>query len=302
MNDKTKAWIKASRLRTLPLALSCIGMGGFLAAVYNHFSWAILFLSLLTTIFLQVLSNLANDYGDSVSGVDGNDREGPGRAVQAGLITLGEMKRAIIVMAGLSFVCGVSLVVLAFQDNWQLVLTFLILGLLSIYAAITYTAGKSPYGYAGLGDISVFIFFGLIGVMGSFYLHTGYLVNDIALPAASCGLLATGVLNVNNIRDIISDSKAGKRSIPVRLGRKRAVYYHWSLLILAIITAIIYVIFNYSHPAQFSFLLVIPLLIKNALAVYQKEKAMELDPYLKQMAITTMFFVLIFGISHILVA
>lgn len=300
MNSKTKAWIKASRLRTLPLALSCIGMGGFLAAIYHRFSLPVLVLSLLTTLFLQVLSNLANDFGDSVSGVDSKEREGPDRSVQSGLITLREMKNGMIVMSILSFICGVLLIFFAFRDNWQMILIFLILGLLAIYAAITYTAGKSPYGYAGLGDISVFIFFGLVGVMGSFYLHTGFLVKDVVLPAASCGLLATGVLNVNNIRDIVSDSKAGKRSIPVRLGRAKAVYYHWVLLSLSMITATAFVLANYSHPVQFSFLLVVPLLVKNAVAVYRKSKAMELDPYLKQMALTTMIFVLIFGLSHIL--
>lgn len=300
MNDQTKAWIKAARLRTLPLALSCIGMGGFLAAVYQEFSWGILCLSLLTTLFLQVLSNLANDYGDSVSGVDSSDRQGPDRAVQSGLITLQQMKNAIILFSGLSFVSGVALIYIAFQSNWILVLIFLVLGILSIYAAITYTAGKSPYGYAGLGDISVFIFFGLIGVMGSFYLHVGYLSYDIALPAASCGLFAVAVLNVNNIRDIESDKIAGKRSIPVRLGRKKAVYYHWAILGSGVVLSLLYVLMNFENVIQLSFLIVTPLVFLNAKAVYQKTQAMELDPYLKQMAITTMLFVIVFGVSHVI--
>ena len=301
MNDKIKAWIKASRLRTLPLALSCIGMGGFLAAIHQQFSWVILSLSLLTTIFLQVLSNLANDYGDSVSGVDSKEREGPGRAVQSGLISLKEMKNAIIVLAVLSFVSGVFLINLAFQTNWILILIFLTLGVLAIYAAITYTAGKSPYGYIGLGDVSVFVFFGLIGVMGSFYLYAGNLVYDIALPAASCGLFAVAVLNVNNIRDIESDKQAGKRSIPVRLGRKKAVIYHWVILALGVISSMVYVSMNFQSLIQLSFLAVTPLVFMNAKAVYTKTKAMDLDPYLKQMAITTMLFVIVFGISHVIV-
>ena len=300
MNAKTKAWIKASRLRTLPLALSCIGMGGFLAAIHLQFSWAILSLSLLTTVFLQVLSNLANDYGDSVSGVDGKERQGPGRAVQSGLISLSEMKRAIIIFASLSFLSGIALIYLAFQTNWPLVLVFLVFGILAIYAAITYTAGKSPYGYVGLGDISVFVFFGLLGVMGSFYLHTGYVVYDIALPAASCGLFAVAVLNVNNIRDIESDEKAGKRSIPVRLGRSKAVVYHWLILGMAVAFTIIFVVLNYQSIVQWSFLAILPLVYVNARAVYVKKQAMDLDPYLKQMAITTMLFVIVFGISHLL--
>ena len=287
-------------MRTLPLALSCIGMGGFLAAIHQQFSWAILGLSLLTTVFLQVLSNLANDYGDSVSGVDGMERQGPGRAVQSGLITLPEMKRAMILFAILSFVTGITLIYLAFQNNWPLVLIFLLFGVLSIYAAITYTAGKSPYGYVGLGDISVFIFFGLLGVMGSFYLHTGYVAYDIALPAASCGLFAVAVLNVNNIRDIESDEKAGKRSIPVRLGRSKAVVYHWLILGFAVAFTILFVVLNYQSLVQWSFLIILPLVYINARAVYVKKQAMDLDPYLKQMAITTMLFVIVFGISHLL--
>ena len=300
MNTKTKAWIQAARLRTLPLALSCIAMGGFLAAVYNRFSWPVMILSLLTTIFLQVLSNLANDYGDSVSGVDGKSRQGPDRAVQSGLITLSEMKNAMILMSVLSFVTGILLIYLAFQDNWLQALVLLLIGIAAIYAAITYTAGKSPYGYMGLGDISVFVFFGLVGVMGSFFLHTGYLLQQIALPAASCGLFAVAVLNVNNIRDIESDKVAGKRSIPVRIGRGKAVIYHWALLLLGFACTLVYVLMNFQGFLQFGFVLAAPLLIVNARAVYQKRKAMELDPYLKQMAITTMLFVIFFGVSHLL--
>ena len=297
---KTKAWVKAARLRTLPLALSCIAMGGFMAAVYHSFSWAVMVLSLITTVFLQVLSNLANDYGDSVSGVDGLERQGPDRAVQSGLITLGEMKRAIVWMAILSFVTGVALIYLAFPNNWITALVLLLVGVAAIYAAITYTAGKSPYGYMGLGDISVFIFFGLVGVMGSFFLHTGFLMYEIALPAASCGLFAVAVLNVNNIRDIESDKLAGKKSIPVRIGRSKAVVYHWLLLGLGFLSAVIYVLINFEGIVQFGFVLALPLLFNNALAVYRKRKAMELDPYLRQMAVTTMLFVVFFGISHLI--
>ena len=300
MNVKTKAWIKAARLRTLPLALSCIAMGGFLAAVYDRFSWAVMILSLLTTIFLQVLSNLANDYGDSVSGVDSKSRQGPDRAVQSGLISLAQMKKAVILFACISLVSGLSLILVAFQDSWWQALVLLVIGLAAIYAAITYTAGSSPYGYIGLGDISVFLFFGLVGVMGSFFLHTGFLLTEIALPAASCGLFAVAVLNVNNIRDIESDKVAGKRSIPVRLGREKAVIYHWFLLLAGFTCTMIYVLMTFESYLQFGFILAAPLLIVNAKAVYSKKKAMELDPYLKQMALTTMLFVMFFGVSHLL--
>jgi 1,4-dihydroxy-2-naphthoate octaprenyltransferase len=200
-----KHWVSAFRLRTLPLALSSIMMGGFLAASVNAFQWDIFLLCISTTIFLQVLSNLANDYGDSIHGADSVDRKGPSRAVQSGKISANQMKTGIIVFVLLSLISGVSLLFVAFGLNWNAILFFLGLGILSILAAIAYTVGKRPYGYAGLGDISVFIFFGLIGVLGSLYLFIHELKWEYILPAISCGVFAVGVLNINNIRDIESD-------------------------------------------------------------------------------------------------
>ena len=293
------AWVAASRPRTLPLALASIFLGSFLAAFYGEFDWLILLLAALTTIFLQVLSNLANDYGDSIHGADSVEREGPSRSVQAGHITAAAMRKGMILFAGLSFVSGVLLITLAIQVSWQELLFFLGLGVLAIIAAITYTSGKRPYGYAGLGDISVFIFFGLVGVLGTFYLHTGYFEPDLLLPAASSGFFATAVLNLNNIRDIRSDKAAGKFSVPVRIGRKLAVYYHWALLGLGLLASILFVLLDYRSPWQWLFLLSVPLLIVNAKAVKQKETAVALDPYLKQMALTTLAYVVTFGAGHL---
>lgn len=296
----TKHWLVAFRLRTLPLALASIAMGSFLAASLEKFNWSIFVLTSLTTIFLQILSNLANDYGDSIHGADSMEREGPQRAVQSGAISAKMMFRAMILFGFLSFVSGLLLLYLAI-NSWQTFLVFLGLGLLSILAAITYTAGKKPYGYAGLGDISVLIFFGFVAVLGTFYLHTKMLLWEISLPAISCGFLAVAVLNVNNIRDIESDKKAGKKSIPVRIGRKKAVFYHYFLLTVALLTSVIYVIIFYQKPTQLIFLIVIPLLFINAKAVTQKQKPQELDPYLKQMAVTTLLFVISFGVGQVLV-
>jgi 1,4-dihydroxy-2-naphthoate octaprenyltransferase len=163
--------------------------------------------------------------------------KGPSRAVQSGKISANQMKTGIIVFVLLSLISGVSLLFVAFGLNWNAILFFLGLGILSILAAIAYTVGKRPYGYAGLGDISVFIFFGLIGVLGSLYLFIHELKWEYALPAISCGVFAIGVLNINNIRDIESDQKAGKYSIPVRIGKEKAVLYHWSLIVVGLITA-----------------------------------------------------------------
>jgi len=294
-----KIWIQAFRLRTLPLALSSIFMGSFLAAFRQNFQNEVLYLSILTTIFLQILSNLANDYGDSVHGADSQDRKGPSRAVQSGQISALAMRNAIGVFVVLSLVSGLSL--LWFADiSLQIFGVFLSLGILSILAAITYTAGKKPYGYAGLGDISVMLFFGLVGVLGVYFLHTKSFEFDLLLPALSCGFLATGVLNVNNIRDIESDKKAGKKSIPVRIGRQNAVFYHWFLLFGAVFCAFAFIFLNFKSGYQFLFLMVLPMLGYNAWAIKTYQEAHRLDPFLKQLALASLQFVLLFGFGNLL--
>jgi len=292
----SKAWLHAFRLRTLPLSLSCIGMAGFLAAAIDKFDPLVFILCCVTTVFLQLLSNLANDYGDSIHGADHAERKGPSRAVQSGLISITQMRNAVIVFSILSLVSGIILLIISFGTDWRAILFFLSLGLLSIVAAIGYTVGKKPYGYIGLGDISVLIFFGLVGVMGSFYLFTHQISWQIVLPALSCGLFSIAVLNVNNIRDIDSDRTAGKYSIPVRIGKEKASIYHAILLTSGVASAVVYTLLNYQTPYQFLFLLTSPLLIRNALAIHQKISS-ELDPFLKQMALSTLLFVFLFGIG-----
>lgn len=294
-----KHWIEAFRLRTLPLALASIGMGSFLAAADEGFRWEVLTLAALTTIFLQVLSNLANDYGDSQNGADSVDRQGPQRAVQSGAITPKSMLKGIIILAILSLISGLTLLYVAVGLS-TLFWLFLGFGILSIIAAVTYTAGSRPYGYVGLGDASVFIFFGWLGVMGTYFLHTLSLDWSILLPATTCSCFAVAVLNINNIRDIQSDEKAGKITIPVRLGRDKAVIYHWTLLLIGIACATIYIVMEFEHLWAFAFVLVLPLLLKNGQAVAQKTNPKELDPYLKQMALTTLLFVIVFGVGLLL--
>ncbi|HEX6227486.1 MAG TPA: 1,4-dihydroxy-2-naphthoate polyprenyltransferase [Chryseolinea sp.] len=296
-----KIWLKAFRLRTLPLALSCIAMGGFLAASAHAFRWDIFLLCILTTIFLQILSNLANDYGDSIHGADSIDRKGPSRAVQSGEISAHQMKAAVVVFVLLCLASGITLLVVSFGWNWEAMLFFFGLGLLSIIAAIAYTVGKRPYGYVGLGDFSVLVFFGLVGVMGSYYLFTKQISWHQMLPALSCGFFSIGVLNINNIRDIESDKKAGKFSIPVRVGRGNAILYHWFLILAGLFFAVAYSLLTPFSPWQWLFLLSVPLFVKNVLAVSRKPSE-QLDPYLKQMALSTLIFVLLFGAGLILSA
>ncbi|MFM7854907.1 MAG: 1,4-dihydroxy-2-naphthoate octaprenyltransferase, partial [Flammeovirgaceae bacterium] len=202
----------------------------------------------ITTIFLQILSNLANDYGDSVNGADHAGRRGPQRAVQSGAISLGQMRNAVTLFVLLSLISGSLLLWFSFGTNWHNIITFFGLGLLSILAAIGYTVGKKPYGYIGLGDVSVLIFFGLVGVMGSYFLFTRSFTWQEVLPAMSCGLFSIAVLNINNIRDIESDKAAGKFSIPVRIGKEKATTYHWLLLIGGLACAVAYTLLNYQSP------------------------------------------------------
>lgn len=219
MTNTFSVWLLAARLRTLPLACSSILLGSGLAASRGAFDGAIMGLSLLTAILLQILSNLANDYGDEA---------GDHGALAA-------------------VVSGLSLLVCAFGEAWQQILTFILLGGAAIVAAITYTVGKTPYGYRGFGDISVFLFFGLLGVLGSYYLFTHSLEWDLLLPATACGLLATAVLNINNVRDIETDAASGKITLAVRLGRHRAIAYHWGLLGAALLATIAFLL---TQPAS----------------------------------------------------
>ena len=304
-----KAWISAFRPRTLPLALASILMGAFLAASRGRFNGAVVGLAALTTVLLQILSNLANDYGDSQNGADSVHREGPQRAVQSGAISPAQMKRGMLVFGATSLVSGIALlwVALGFAGLWVFG-AFLVIGLCAIWAAINYTAGSKPYGYAGLGDVSVFLFFGLVGVCGTYFLQAyraadGWaqaLPLDVLLPAVSLGCFSAAVLNVNNIRDIRSDELAGKITVPVRLGPRRARAYHWLLLLLGLGAAVVYVALNYHSPWQWLFLGAAPLLVFNGLQVWRRQQSMQLDPLLKQMAMSTLLFVLLFGLGQVL--
>jgi 1,4-dihydroxy-2-naphthoate octaprenyltransferase len=300
-SSSRSAWLLAARPRTLALALASIGMGTFLAAADGHLDVAVAVLTFLTAVWLQILSNLANDYGDSVHGADSAGRLGPPRAVQSGQISAASMRRAIMLCAALAAVSGLLLLWLAFgRSAWIYLLLFLLLGGLAVGAAVTYTAGDRPYGYAGLGDLMVFVFFGLVAVVGTYFLQRQQLAFDVFLPAASCGFFAVGVLNVNNIRDLRSDAAAGKRSIPVRIGRQNARFYHWALLIGGLLCAAGYVLLNWHSPWQWLFLLAVPLFLRNGLVVWRTEDPVKLDPMLRQLSLSTLAFVLLFGVGQLL--
>lgn len=294
-------WISAFRLRTLPLALSSILLGCFLAYAHGTFSWPVAVLAVSTTLLLQILSNLANDYGDSVSGVDGEHRVGPSRSVQGGAISALAMKRAIYIFIALSLVSGIGLILAgAAQVGWQTALLFFGLGLAAIAAAIKYTMGKHPYGYRGLGDLFVLLFFGWVGVLGTYFLHAHQLETVLLLPATAVGLLAVAVLNLNNMRDHQSDARSGKHTLVVKIGFRSAKVYHTALLVGAALSAGLYIVLTQSSPWQWLFVLILPILGLNLKTVWQAEDPQRLDPELKKIALSALLFALTFGIGALL--
>lgn len=283
-----KMWIETARPKTLPLALATILTGSALAYRAGHFHWGITILCLLTTLFLQVLSNFANDYGDHQKGSDTAERIGPLRGIQQGAISATQLKKGLYVMIALSFLCGALLIGIAYQNVSDLI-AFSLLGVLAIVAAITYTVGNKPYGYLGLGDISVLIFFGLLGIGGTYYLQVHDFSAVILLPAIASGLLATAVLNINNLRDIEQDRKAGKNTLAVRLGPHNGRVYHCILLAVAALFYLLFALFNFHHLLGFIFLLTYPLLLKHALFVYSHKEPTALRPVLAQMSLIALF-------------
>lgn len=232
-------WLHAFRLRTLPLAVSSIIVGSALAYKQSRLvadgpDWRIVTgLAVLTAILLQVLSNLANDLGDHQHGTDNKDRVGPQRAVQSGAISPAAMKRGMIVCGVLALLSGCALITVALGLTIT-TLIFFLLGLAAIVAAVKYTFGKNPYGYAGLGDVSVFLFFGPVGVCGTYFLHTHTISAASVLLGIAFGFMCAGVLNLNNMRDIENDRASGKRTLVVRIGSKRAKRYHYFLMVAAL--------------------------------------------------------------------
>lgn len=301
MSQTLNIWISAFRLRTLPLSFALVIMGSAVAAQNGVFKPGLFMLILLTTLFLQILSNLSNDYGDSVSGADQAGRVGPTRAVQSGAISLPQMKNAMIVFAVLSLLSGLLLLYTAYQQiGIAPVAILLAIGLLCIVAAITYTVGKHPYGYVGLGDISVFIFFGLVGVVGTYTLHSGAPSANIWLPAISVGLLSCGVLNMNNMRDMESDTRAGKRTIPIIIGLKSAKSYQFLLMLTAIICMIAYIVV-FGKVTQLLCIIAMPPFVINAIKVIKPDVSTAfLDSQLKKISISTFAMSVLFMIGSAL--
>lgn len=295
-----KVWIQAARLRTLPLAFASIIVGTFLAKSQGYFDLWVFVLALFTTLCYQVLSNYANDYGDGIKGTDAN-RVGEARATASGLISVVAMRKAVVIFSLLSILSGTLLSIYACRDmGWPFQLGFSLLGLLATWAAITYTVGDNAYGYAGLGDLFVLIFFGFVGVGGSYFLQSGSWNWNVLLPAASLGLMAIAVLNLNNMRDRQGDAESGKKTLALRLGEKGAKTYHAVLLLLAFDCAFLYNRLSPGSLWQNLYFLTLPLLVFNLIRVLNAKSPRDYEPLLKQMALTTLLFALLFGFGKIL--
>ncbi|MEZ7875446.1 MAG: 1,4-dihydroxy-2-naphthoate octaprenyltransferase [Polaribacter sp.] len=304
-----KSYIKAARLRTLPLSISGIILGSYLGnefvnSLLEHtirtsiWESSIFWLAIFTTVGFQVLSNYANDYGDGIKGSDKN-RTGEARMVSSGAITPKQMKTAMISTTTITLLIALLLIYVAFgSKNFGYSILFFGLGIASIAAAIKYTVGNSAYGYSGFGDIFVFLFFGLLSVVGSYFLYTKMINFEIFLPAFSIGLLSTAVLNLNNLRDREQDKTNKKNTLVVKLGVVRAKKYHYFLIIGALITALIYTVLNFSSIYEFVFLVAFIPLVKNMITVSRNNTPAELDGELKKVALSTFLFAILFGIGQ----
>ncbi|MCF7560077.1 1,4-dihydroxy-2-naphthoate octaprenyltransferase [Sabulilitoribacter multivorans] len=298
---KVSIWISAIRLRTLPLSISGIILASCLAVYNGVFEWRICILAILTTLSFQILSNLANDYGDGVKGTDNANRIGPERVIQSGKISPEELFNAIKINVLISIVLASLLIFIAFGVKYfSLALVFFLLGLASIVAAVRYTIGKKAYGYRGLGDIFVFIFFGLVSVIGCYVLFAKRIDHVVFLPAFTIGLLSAAVLNLNNMRDRLSDTKSNKITFAVLLGEKKVKLYHNVLILLAIGLSSLFGILYYTSPYNLIFVIAyIPLLV-HLRKVNKNNDLKLLDPELKKLALTTVLLAVLMGIGHLL--
>ncbi len=294
--SSAKHWVAAARLRTLPLSISGIIVGSAMGDS-NFLKSPIFWLAILTTIGFQIISNFANDYGDGIKGTD-KDRKGEKRMVADGIISGIAMKRAVMVTSALTFTIAIFLIYEAFgNSHFYLSVFFLVLGILAIVAAIKYTVGKNAYGYSGFGDLFVFIFFGWVSVVGSYFLFTKQLQWDVFLPATAMGLLSIAVLNLNNMRDIESDKLHKKNTLVVKMGIQNAKIYHSFIILISLFCMVVYTLLH--HKTSFLFLIAYIPLLFNLATVWNNKKPQLLDSELKKVALSTFLLSVLFALSTV---
>lgn len=295
------SWVNAARIRTLPLSVSGILVGSSIAVAQDEFNAVIFALALATTLGLQILSNFANDYGDFVKGTDNEDRVGPPRSLQSGLITRKEMFWGMVGTGVITFFFAISLIYIAFGTRSIFyAILFLLLGLAAIAAAVKYTVGDSAYGYRGLGDLFVFLFFGLVGVYGCYFLYALEWDWRVLLPAASIGFLSAGVLNLNNMRDRAADEKAGKNTLVVKMGDASAKQYHYFLLLGAFSSIVLFSALSFTGIDDLLYLIAFVPLLFHLKRVLENKNPELLDPELKKLALGTFLLAVLFAIGQVL--
>lgn len=294
-------WIEAARPRTVLLSLSGVIMGCFLAASTGLRSPIVWLLCVLTAIVLQVLSNLANDYGDFKKGVDNARRTGPRRTLQSGAITERQMRIGIAVTAVIAFVTGALLIFVFAQLTWRELAVFAALGVGAVLAALLYTLGKHPYGYRGLGDLFCFLFFGWVAVAGTYYLSTKSFDLAVLLPATAMGFLSNAVLNINNMRDYENDKANGKNSLVVKVGLKWAFAYHVFLIVGAFLCLSVFLWLKQASWYAYAFWMLFPLFAKDLITIRKTLESGHLDPLLPKQVRQSFFLVLIFSIVFLFI-
>lgn len=290
-----KSWINAARVRTLPLAISGILTGCAMAYQNNGLNITVAVLAIITALFIQIFSNFANDFGDFKKGTDNEQRIGPARTMQSGLITVSQMKTAMIIVVALSLISGIWLVAEG-TKNLELINfgVFILFGVLALIAAFKYTAGKNPYGYAGFGDLAVFIFFGILPVAGTYFLSTNTFEFIILIPSVGIGMFCTGVLNLNNMRDIENDKNSGKKTIAVKIGIIKAGIYHLAIITTGLLAFISYMAITGNSIYNWIFIAAIPTYIFDLYRITKITNPSAFDPFLKKLSLSTLILTVLF--------
>lgn len=293
-----RAALRSMRLRTLPLSLSGVVLGILLAVADYHVRPATAVLIMLTTVCLQILSNLSNELGDVLHGTDTADRQGPRYGLNGGEMTVRDMRLLIGLFVALSIAFGLWMIKVSYgtllcMDGVCLML----LGAAAILGAMKYTLGRNPYGYRGLGDLFVFLFFGLVSVLGSYFVASHAFPHPfLLLPASAIGCFSVGVLNVNNIRDMKTDA-ANRTTVALRLGPKGARIYQTVLIVLGWVLLLTFSFLRYLDPWHFLFVITLPLYVEHLRGVWKRQDS-ELDPMLPLLVSATFLLALLMGFGH----
>lgn len=297
---KFSAAIHSMRLRTLPLSLAGVVLGVFLACAGHSVSPWVIILIMLTTVSLQILSNLSNELGDYLSGTDGGSREGPLYSLAEGKISVEDFKRLIVLFVFLCCFFGSAMILTAFGKLFCAKgLALVVLGACAVWAAKHYTLGKRPYGYRGLGDVFVFIFFGLVSVMGGYFVVAGTLDSwTVILPATTIGCFSVGVLNTNNIRDMESDADT-RVTIPLKIGERKAKIYQTALITIGWLAMFIFTAITFKSVWNLLYLLTLPLFIAHVAGVWRYHGS-ALDKYLPMLVISSFLFSILAGVGYLL--